>query len=275
MSTNLDANGYKTRWKDCRVNRYAGYLPNMTDYHMHEYYEMSIIISGKVKVLLPDTVHDGTESLIVLTAPMTSHLVVCEPQMLYKRINILFPYDFLAEYVPEWKQLLSVFGKNGRVIILNEKQLNDFIAIAEEFEGDNDVFRKRLLLMLLLSRISDIAGGEGEVIEEPPAFVTEALLYIQENYSQKILANDLAWRLGVGRTTLMTAFKKYTGSTINGFITDCRLKNAIRLMRQGETQHTVALTCGFGDACNMIRAFKNRFGVTPGKYMDSLKNQQQ
>ena len=274
MSADLVAHGYKTSWSFYDVNRYEGYLPNMSDYHMHEYYEISVIISGKVKVLLSDTVHDGTESRIVLTAPLTSHLVVCEPQMLYKRVNLLFSHDFIAEYVPEWKQLLSVFGKNGKIIILDSDRLQEFVDIVDKFDSDTDDFRKRLLLMLMLSKICDISDGNGEVTDEPPTFVTEALLYIQNNYNKKIVAGDLAWQLGVGRTTLMTAFKHYTGSTISGFVTDCRLKNAIRLMKKGEIQQTVAAACGFGDACNMIRAFKTRFGVTPGKYIEKIKNQQ-
>ena len=272
MAVFLDPIGYKSQWVDFNVNRYEGYQPNMSDYHMHEYYEISLIISGKVKVLLPDAVYDGISSRILLTAPMTAHLVVCEPTMLYKRINILFSYDFIANYVPEWRQLLGVFGKNGRVITIDSKQTERFVGMAEDFDAETDKFRKRLLLMLMLSQMLDISGSDDEV-EEPPAFVSEVLLYIQDNFHNRILAADLAWRVGVGRTTLMTAFKKYTGSTLNGYITDCRLKYAISLLYQGATQQAAATASGFGDACNMIRAFRRRFGMTPGKYV--AKNAEQ
>ena len=272
MAVYLDPIGYKSQWVDFNVNRYEGYLPNMSDYHMHEYYEISLIISGKVKVLLPDAVYDGTSSRILLTAPLTAHLVVCEPTMLYKRINILFSYDFLANYVPEWKQLLGVFGKNGRVITLDSEHIERFVRMADEFDAESDPFRKRLLLMLLLSRMLDISGSDG-VAEEPPAFVSEVLLYIQDNFQNKILAADLAWRFGVGRTTLMTAFKKYTGSTLNGYVTDCRLKNAIEMLKKGATQQGAASASGFGDACNMIRAFHRRFGMTPKKYVAKATEQ--
>jgi transcriptional regulator GlxA family with amidase domain len=121
--------------------------------------------------------------------------------------------------------------------------------------------------MMMLSQMLDISGSE-DVAEEPPAFVSEVLLYIQDNFQRRILAADLARRFGVGRTTLMTAFKKYTGSTVNGYIIDCRLKHAIGMLRQGCTQQSAAAASGFGDACNMIRAFHRRLGTTPGKYVE-------
>lgn len=270
MPVIMDPIGYRITWRDCSVNRYSGYSPNMSDYHMHDYYEISIIISGKVKVLLPESTHSGTESRIVLTGPMTPHLVVCEPELLYERINILFSTEFIAECPAEWKQIIGIFGKKGRVLTLDSHQLDEFITLAEEFEKDTDVFRRRLWLMIMLSKISDISDGGVEDVEETPAFVSSALIYIQENYSSKILSNELAWKLGVGRTTLLTAFKKYTGNTLNGFITDYRLHQAIKRLEKGELQQVVAVSCGFGDSCNMIRAFKARFGITPGKYMKRL-----
>ena len=267
MSANIENFGYKISWESFQVDRYEGYYPNMSDYHMHEYYEISLILSGSVKVLLPNSVQDSTKCRLVLTRPLTPHLIVCEPQLLYKRVNLLFSPDFISEYMPEHKEMLGIFGKNGRVLTLSEEQCERFVSLIELFENEKNEFRKRLVLMYLLSLAADIYVPEKDKAEEPPQFVSEALSYIQENCSKKILADDLAWRLGIGRTTLMTAFKKYTGSTLGGYITDCRLKQAIKRLYKGELQSSVAENCGFGDACNMIRAFRRRFGITPGQYV--------
>jgi AraC-like DNA-binding protein len=164
-----------------------------------------------------------------------------------------------------------VFGKNGRVLTLSEEQCERFTALIELFESEQSDFRKRLILMYLLSVASELTSDGENDFEETAAFVSEALLYIQENCSKKILSSDLAWRLGVGRTTLMTAFKKYTGSTLGGYITDCRLKMAIEKLRAGELQNTVAEACGFGESCNMIRAFRRKFGMPPGQYIKREK----
>ena len=271
MSANIENFGYRSLWDSFQVDRYEGYYPNMSDYHMHEYYEISLILSGSVKVLLPNSVQYGTKSRLVLTRPMTPHLIVCEPHLLYKRINLIFSPDFISEYLPERKELLAVFARGGRVLTLGEEEREEFTRLIELFEKESSSFRKRLILMYMLSLAAELTPEEKEDSEEPPPFVSEALLYIQDNCSGKILASDLAWKLGIGRTTLMTAFKKYTGSTLGGYITDCRLKQAIKRLKAGELQSAVAENCGFGDACNMIRAFRRRFGMTPGQYIKNAE----
>ncbi|MBQ8248314.1 MAG: helix-turn-helix domain-containing protein, partial [Clostridia bacterium] len=39
------------------------------------------------------------------------------------------------------------------------------------------------------------------------------------------------------------------------------------LLRDGATQQYTAEQCGFGDASNLIRAFRRHYGTTPGKYI--------
>ena len=267
MAVELNNLEFGTRWTDFYADYYEGYLPNMSDYHMHEYYEISLILSGDVKVLLPHAVHSGTVSRLVLTRPMTSHLIVCEPNRLYKRLNLLFAGDFLSDELPLRNQLLGVFGKHGTVIPLSEVQTEEFLKLAEETKNETDPFRQRLRLMIFLSKVSELSKKDEKAAETLPSCVSEALSYIQEHYQSKIVANELAWKLGVGRTTLMTSFKHYTGSTLNEYLTRYRLKQAIALLRNGETQQIAAEACGFGDACTLIRAFKRCFNVTPGQYL--------
>ena len=273
MPANLENLGFGTEWFDFKTDSYEGYLPNMSDYHMHAYYEISLILSGSVKILLPDAAQTGMQSRLVLTPPMTSHLIVCEPHILYRRINLLFSPDFLTVHDSEWKNLLGVFGRNGRVVPLSNAGLADFLHLAQEMQCESDRFRLRLWLMLFLSKISSHVKEEGDgTATELPAFVTEALSYLQEHHAEKIVAADLSWHLGVGRTTLMTAFKKYTGSTLNEYLTSCRLKHAITLLRRGNTRQSTAEACGFGDACNLIRCFKRKFGVTPRQYLKEKRS---
>jgi AraC-like DNA-binding protein len=273
MAVELNNLEFGTRWTEFHTDYYEGYLPNMSDYHMHEYYEISLILSGNVKILLPHSVQTGTECRLVLTRPMTSHLIVCEPNQLYKRLNLLFAGDFLSDDLPMRNQLLGVFGKHGKVVLLSQEQAEDFLKLAEEAKSETDPFRQRLRLMIFLSKVAEISKKDERSAETLPSCVSEALSYIQESYQSKIVADELAWRLGVGRTTLMTSFKRYTGSTLNEYLTRYRLKQAIPLLRQGKTQQDAAEACGFGDACNLIRAFKRCFNVTPGQYLKT-KNPQ-
>ena len=266
MSVYLDGHGFGTAWHDLVTDHYRGYLPRMTDYHLHVYFEISLILSGNVRVLLPGLAESGTDCRLVLMRPRTPHFIVCEPNLLYERRNVLFSGDFIVNYVPEWQRLSSVFGKDGMVHSITAEECREYNDLIIRLEQESDPFRRRLHLLMLLSLIADRMEATGEM-KEPPAHITEALAYITEHSNERIVASELAWRLGVGRTTLMTSFKKYTGTTVNEYVLQCRLKNAIRYLRQGLTEQQTAELCGFSDACNLIRSFKRYFKITPKQYL--------
>ncbi len=270
MSTNLENLYYRTHWNECTVDYYEGYRNTMVNFHMHDYYEVSLILTGNVKVLLPDHIQEGQEARLVLTAPKTPHFISCDPDIFYSRLNLLFSHSFVEDYIPEVSRILSVFGERGRVIILSPEQKELLFSHIKQIDAEESSFRRRLMILCLLSRISEM-GGENDTSTEIPLYVTGALTYISDHYSEKIVAEKLAWHLGIGRTTLMTAFKAYTGSTLNEYVIRCRAKNALHILRTGVTEQEAAERCGFGDPCNLIRNFKKCYGKTPREYLKSEK----
>ena len=267
MADILKNYGYESSWWDFHSDTYQGFRSNMSDYHMHGYYEISLILSGDVKILLPKTAQQGKESRLVLLPPMTPHLMLASPDTLYKRINLLFSKDFLSSLMPKEKHLLDVFEENGKVVLLNEEQTADLYSLAREMHLDEDLFRRRLRLLIFLSKISEDKMKTQEKSETLPPYITAALSYIQNNYNKKIVAKDLSRTLGIGRTTLLTAFKKYTGTTLNDYLMQYRVNIAIKYLRQGKNQQDTAESCGFTDLCNLNRAFKRVFNLSPGKYL--------
>lgn len=265
MDAKLAKYGFKSTWDDIFIDSYEGYYPNMTDYHMHEYFEISIIISGNVNVLLSNNVESSTHSKIVLLPPFTPHYIYCEPDILYKRINICFSPEFIDLYSPEWKTAMHLFSKDGTVLKLSEDDRKHYIEITKKLEKETSIYRKKLLLMYLISLISENVQSLGE-FTNLPGYITDALSYISTHYKEKIIADQLAQKIGISRTTLMTTFKKHTGTTVNDYLLGCRLKNAILLLQKGEKLTYVAEECGFTDAPNLIRCFKKHFGTTPAKY---------
>lgn len=254
---------------DLLVDRFEGYRTDLTSYHTHQYYEISLIVSGNVKVLLQDATLDGTECKLVLLRPNTPHLVAVSPDICYRRVNLLFYHDFINDNIPEWKVLMNLFGESGRIIPISPEQCAEYQELIEQIERDTSPFRRQLLLLCFLSKVADRLEKDASP-QVVPSYVIEAMTYINANYQKKIVASELAWNLHIGRTTLMTSFKKYTGTTLNEYIARCRLKNAIVAMRQGKKEQQIAEECGFTDLCNMIRCFKRYFHMTPKQYLADL-----
>ena len=253
---------------DLIVDHFEGYRNDLTSYHAHQYYEISLIISGNVKVLLQDSTLDDTESKLVLLRPNTQHMIAVAPDLLYRRVNVLFFHDFINDKIEEWQRFMNLFGENGRIISLTSEQCTRYQELIARIEADKNPFRRQMMLLCFLSEIEESLDSKAPKTIVPP-YVIEAMTYINSNYSKKIVASELAWNLHIGRTTLMTAFKKYTGSTLNEYIARCRLKNAILAMQHGKKEQQIAEECGFTDLCNMIRCFKRYFKMTPKQYLAS------
>lgn len=64
MSVATAKYGFGDKWKNIWIDSYEGFYPNMSDYHMHEYFELSFIVSGNVNVLLTDSMERQVEYLL-------------------------------------------------------------------------------------------------------------------------------------------------------------------------------------------------------------------
>lgn len=270
----LDDLNYKKSWTDFSVDDYEGYAPNMSRYHTHSYYEISLIVRGNVTVILGNTSDSvkssGTDCRILLIRPHTPHFITPKPDALYTRHNILFSTDFLADCSPEWRGILGAFGKNSRMVHPDRETMDRCLLLAEAMRAERDPIRRKLLLLYFLSLLGD-ESADRERGTEVPAFINEALQYISEHYAEKITAEELAELVGVGRTTLMTGFRRYTGTTLCEYLTRCRLRSAITCLKEGMTEQKTAEICGFGSTCYLIRVFRRQFGVTPMEYIRSEK----
>ena len=141
----------------------------------------------------------------------------------------------------------------------------------EDIGSEKNSFRQRLLIYYLLSYLLEYATNNNISINKIPKYVVETLEYLEEHYHEKIHSEDLAKKLHIGRTALMTSFKKYTGNTVGEYLTNCRLKNATVLLGDSRTIEYTAEKCGFSDSSGLIRAFKRCYGKTPKQYIKEIR----
>ena len=230
---NLENGGYFRTWKNCKVTVAEGYQSVMVDFHTHDFYEISLILSGNVRSLLKDRAVDGAESRLLLTAPHTPHLVYLTAPGLYSRINLSFSREFLENYVPEWGRLSKVFGRDGSILLLRSEQRElcreKLIAIRDE----ENLFRQRLLILELLSYVAEFdPSGESGESDTAPGYIMEALAYVDSHYAERIVAAGLAdevelqvaYAIGVARPVSVFVNTYGTGKLTDSQIADIVLK---------------------------------------------------
>lgn len=261
---------YRTKWTDVYVEKHDRYKTSVTDFHEHDFYEINLILSGNVKVLVSNQTVEGTDCKIVLAKPDTSHFVVCKPDVLYSSLFLMFSEDFIRSYDIQTMNLLSVFGEKGAVFTISQEEKETCESIIKSIDREESLIRKRFLVFYLLSYIDDISKNHNTHTNTIPEPVYDVLVYINKYYMEKIVAQELAGMMHIGRTTLMTQFKKHTGKTVHEYVINCRLRNAIKLLLEGKTEYEAAVSCGFSDSSSFIQCFKRTFKITPKQFIKNI-----
>ena len=91
--------------------------------------------------------------------------------------------------------------------------------------------------------------------------------YINENMQRKFGIADICDELRCSKSTLLTAFKKKYGITVNSYITEVRLERAVHLLGEGNmTISEIAAETGFSDQSYFSKVFSAKYGMPPSEY---------
>ena len=153
--------------------------------------------------------------------------------------------------------------------------LNNDISI-EEFSGDMGQVYSRVLDWepdALKKWLTDISLSFRENLlnaqsKSTKSFVFRAKEYVRCHYAdQEISLDQVCEELGVSNSYFSTIFKKETGNSFIGYLTDYRMEQASRmLIETNEKSYIIAKNVGYADPNYFSYVFKRKFGVSPSKY---------
>lgn len=104
-----------------------------------------------------------------------------------------------------------------------------------------------------------------EVLDKPLAMLAAARDLLLANLAEPPDLSTLARQCGTNRTSLQQLFRSHLGMSVFGYVREQRLLRARCLLEQRHgTLDTVAEAVGYRNGRDLARAFKQRFGVTPG-----------
>lgn len=100
--------------------------------------------------------------------------------------------------------------------------------------------------------------------------------YINQHLHEPVTVEDLCKELHYGRSKIFAVYKKTTGTSINTYITQQRLERARQLLEKGTCTVTkVAEQVGFTSLQYFSRKFTEANGVTPSRYMELCRENEQ
>ena len=100
------------------------------------------------------------------------------------------------------------------------------------------------------------------------SLIRKAKDYVQTNYQNEGLSlDDVCEALAISNSYFSSVFKKETGNSFIGYLTEYRMEKAARLLVETtEKSYYIARSVGYSDPNYFSYVFKRQYGVSPSKY---------
>jgi len=166
-----------------------------------------------------------------------------------------------------------------------EKQIGGLLTGADAYI--TKPFDESILLAqienLILSRarlreifsISDTDWANGmELLHSDRQLIDKAVSIVERHLNDKTFVIDhLAAKLGISTSSLYRKLKVLTNQSPTEFVRYIRLKKAIKLMNEGNTNvDEIGYAIGFNSHSYFTSCFKKHYGKTPSDYLNDLKS---
>lgn len=244
------------------------------DFHYHEFCKLLLLISGQGSYHIDGQhylLHSGD---IVLVGSHSIHKPEMEEARLYERIILYVSPDYLQQLSTEDCDLLALFsGKDGHVLRPQEQQRRLLFQLAAQLEQDlaQEDFGRELLSSASLTRLLVTLGRNltrREKTHLSPLMPEsrrnyEIMRYLDAHLREDIDIDRLAEHFFVSKYYMMRSFRKETGLTILGYLTQKRLMLARMYMDAGMSATESCYRCGFGSYSSFTRAYRQHCGTTP------------
>lgn len=154
--------------------------------------------------------------------------------------------------------MLNVLAKNGKTDFEAREIASGIPSIQENMiKSYVNVLTICASHLTLSNSISSAKASVGQM----------TMKYITENFTEKIGVQDICLAVGYSKSTVLSAFKKEFGVTVNSYLNTLRLERAKKMLENGSASVSeIALSSGFSDQSYFSKVFSAAYGITPTEY---------
>ena len=267
---NYQKKGFLT--EDFRLFHLRSDAGTRPEFHYHEFHKILLLVSGSGCYTVDGRRYAVQSGDVVLVGSHLVHRPEFEAGAGYERIILYLSPEFLRRAGVPGCDLTDCF-RRGHVLRPGEAERKRLFALAASLErelGEEDYGQAILASSAVLELLVRI-GRELRRSDAPrPGPVTPSnervaaiVRYLDRHLTEDICIDDLAERFFLSKYHMMRLFRRETGSTIHGYLTQRRLMLARELMGGGMNATDACFRAGFRSYCSFTRAYGKQFGSTP------------
>lgn len=251
---------YVKREKDNKV--YYGYKgkAGSTFFHFHSLLELYLVDEGEVDVWVNEHYKRMKSGEMAVILSYDAHRY--EPVGDAKCTVLIVPLSNYKEF--NGKKLGTPFVDNS---MLYEGISKCCEMIAEQ---KNSLITDGCISVALGLLLQNIELTETPALTERDS-ITRVLLYLNAHFKDNITLLSTASELGFNASYLSRYFKEILGIGFNRYVAMLRLREAVLLLKKGESISYCVYESGFRSVRTFYRVFESEFGCTPKQYLGHMK----
>jgi YesN/AraC family two-component response regulator len=162
--------------------------------------------------------------------------------------------------------MLSAYGTFEDACTFFKQDGFDYLLKPVQMEEVQLVLEK--LANKLAVKYPPVRRNEDENMNE--AFL-EMVYYLRNHYWEKFTLDNLGKQFALSPGYICNLFSKYYNTTLTCFVTDIRMMNAEKLMKESNYNlKQIAIECGYSDYYYFNKVFKAHYGTAPSQYQKEL-----
>ncbi|MFM2477520.1 AraC family transcriptional regulator [Celerinatantimonas sp. MCCC 1A17872] len=233
-----------------------GEMGSQTDWHFHPWGQFSYAATGVLTVL--------TRSARYVAPPQYAIWV---PARVPHQVLSLGPAKMRSLYIDEkaldrfrWlePQVLEVTNLLRELIMQFCRQRADWPLHGPEHR----------IAQVLIDQLNELKAARMQLPLPEDRRLQALCERVQNNPSDQSTMEQLASQVGISARSVSRLFHQQTGMSFRQWRQRLRMLHALDCLGQKENVTEVALMCGYESVSAFVAAFREQFGVTPGRYFN-------
>ncbi len=243
--------------------------------HFHTSCEVGYLYNGDITLVCGGKEYRVTSKMVYLLPSCMQHEVI---------INDREHYDRLLMFINPWtnarmlyseiiQNMLMGFTFKEPIVLKDDFGCDEILRRIEQELGRSDALSDEVTAGIVTEFLAALIRNSGiETVPKPESsLVIRIKEYIREHISEKIVISELAERFYISKFHLSHLFKEQMGMSPKQFLTFARLSKAHALLeREDMSISEISDACGFSNASEMTRQFKEYHGISPTRFRKNL-----
>ena len=229
-------------------------------------YILYVVLSGCMELTEGDKEYSLKQNDILLLDPGLTHFgrkaTTCDFFYLHFSAETLeggvrFPKYYHMDSPKAWQKIIDCF-----------MELRELFPNRNHIESELAGYLAGRILLLVSSDFAGVRRAANvEAAAKVKQLMPQLISYLQTSYNKEISGENLQERFNYNFDYLNRSFKAWTGENIFKYLTNVRIEKAKTLLLSGYySVEEVANAVGFNDPFYFSKVFKNKTGMSPGKY---------